>query len=129
MPVRFLGAIPAEQLVELYNLADVFVLPGKDQSGDIEGFGLTLLEAAACERPVIAGRAGGMVDAVADGDTGLLVDPGNELELAAGIDRLLSSPELAQRLGRAGRKRVLQEWTWSRCAERLQAGFAPPRQD
>jgi phosphatidylinositol alpha-1,6-mannosyltransferase len=128
VPVRFLGPVAADQLVELYNLADVFVLPGKDQSNDIEGFGLTLLEAAACERPVIAGRAGGMVDAVADGDTGLLVDPGNETELAAGISRLLASPELARRLGRAGRVRVLQELTWSRCAERLRAGFAQPRQ-
>jgi phosphatidylinositol alpha-1,6-mannosyltransferase len=129
VPVRFLGPVAPEQLVELYNLADVFVLPGKDQNGDIEGFGLTLLEAAACERPVIAGRAGGMVDAVADGHTGLLVDPGNEQALAAGISRLLASPELARQLGRAGRVRVLQELTWNRCAERLQAGFAQARQD
>ena len=129
VPVRFLGAIAAEQLVEHYNLADVFVLPGRDQRGDVEGFGITLLEAAACERPVIAGRAGGMVDAVADGETGLLVDPGDERALAAGMRRLLASPELAPPAGPGRAGRILRELTWSHCAGACKGCPRRPRPD
>ena len=122
-PVRFLGSIPSDRLAAHYSLADLFVLPGRQQRRDVEGFGITLLEAAACERPVIAGRAGGMVDAVADGETGLLVDAGSEEALAEAITRLLESPEQARRMGRAGRARVLRELTWGHCAQRIRQGF------
>jgi phosphatidyl-myo-inositol dimannoside synthase len=123
--VRFLGRIPDDELVAHYNLADVFVLPGRERPGDVEGFGITLLEAGACERPVVAGRTGGMVDAVADGETGLLVEPGDDHALARALIALLGAPDRARALGRAARVRIVRELTWARCAERVRQGFAP----
>jgi phosphatidyl-myo-inositol dimannoside synthase len=124
--VRFVGRIPAAELVAYYNVADVFVLPGRERPGDVEGFGITLLEAGACERPVVAGRSGGMVDAVADGETGLLVEPGDDDALARALIALLGAPDRARALGRAARARIERELTWARCAERVRQGFAPP---
>jgi phosphatidylinositol alpha-1,6-mannosyltransferase len=121
--VRFLGRVPADELCAHYNLADVFVLPGRERRGDVEGFGITLLEAGACERPVVAGRAGGMADAVADGETGLLVDAADEQALAQAITALLAEPERARRLGQAARARIVRELTWARCAERIREGL------
>ncbi|MGH9689644.1 MAG: glycosyltransferase, partial [Candidatus Acidiferrales bacterium] len=89
------------------------------ESGDVEGFGLVYLEANACGKPVIAGRSGGVSDAVVDGVTGFLVDPSSSEEIAAAIVRILSSPDLAARLGNQGRERVLREFTWPRAAARI----------
>jgi len=80
---------------------DVFVQPSL-----WEGFGLTLLEAMAAARPVIASRVGGVPEIVRDGRDGLLVPPGDTEALAGAILRVLGDPDLAARLGRAGRERV-----------------------
>jgi phosphatidyl-myo-inositol dimannoside synthase len=122
--VRFLGRIPDEELPAHYNLAELFVLPSRDHRRDIEGFGITLLEAGACERPVVAGQAGGMADAVVHGETGLLVDPTSERALADAMLRLLAEPPWARRLGEAARTRIVGQLSWAHCVQRLQAGFA-----
>ena len=67
-----------------------------------EGFGIALVEASACGKPVIAGRSGGIADAVQDGVTGLLVNPVDTEEVASAIVRLLREPDLAKRLGENG---------------------------
>ena len=73
--VQLLGHVSDGQLPSLYASADVFAMPNRTlPDGDTEGFGLVFLEAAAAGTPSIAGRAGGAVDAVLDGKTGLLVD-------------------------------------------------------
>jgi phosphatidylinositol alpha-1,6-mannosyltransferase len=117
--VRFLGKIPTEQLPALYNLADVFTMPNRrlPDSGDVEGFGIVFLEASACELPVIGGRTGGVGDAVADGESGLLVDGDSPDEIAHAIVRLLRDRGLARRLGKAGRRRVCGGLTWDHSAE------------
>lgn len=71
-----------------------------------EGFGLAAAEGSACGLPVVAARASSLPEIVVDGETGLLVPPGDAPALAAAIARLLDDPELARRLGAAGRVRI-----------------------
>jgi glycosyltransferase involved in cell wall biosynthesis len=72
-----------------------------------EPFGIVLLEAMSCGRPVIASRIGGIVDFVTDGDGGLLVEPGNVASLRNAIQRLLDDPPLRHRMGLAARRRAM----------------------
>jgi len=97
--VRFLGLV--RDVRGLLNRAGLFVLPSLT-----EGIALTLLEAMACGLPVAATRVGGTPEAVADGVTGLLVPPADPAALADVLLRLRRTPDLARRLGTAGRQRV-----------------------
>ncbi len=117
----FLGTVPEERLVALYNAADVFALPGDPEPHDVEGFGIVFLEANACGLPVVGGRWGGVAEAVASGETGLLVEPGNPEDLARALEQLYQDADLRQRLARTGRARVLQAFTWPHQAQRLRA--------
>jgi glycosyltransferase involved in cell wall biosynthesis len=72
---------------------------------------LTLIEAMALERPLVATRTGGTAELVIDGETGLLVDPGDVSQLSAAILRLLDDPALGRRLGEAGRRWIEQRFT------------------
>ncbi len=114
--VRFWGRVPDDQLVALYQACDVFVMPSvverrPDGSWAGEGFGIVYLEASACGKPVVAGNAGGAVDAVEDGVTGYCIDPTSDEALVCAVSRLLSDPELARRMGMAGRQRVEREFS------------------
>ena len=122
--VRFLGMIPDEQLAPLLHMADVFVMPAREERPDVEGFGLVFLEANACGTPVIGSTSGGIPDAVLDGVTGLLVPPQAPGPLAVAAIRLLNDAELRQRLGQVGRERVLREGTWERMAEQLSTSMS-----
>ncbi|HUK63489.1 MAG TPA: glycosyltransferase family 4 protein, partial [Dongiaceae bacterium] len=77
--VRFVGEVDDHALDAWYRACDVFVLAGRDStiSGGAEGYGLVLVEAGLRGKPVVGGRSGGIPDAVVDGETGLLVDPGD----------------------------------------------------
>jgi phosphatidyl-myo-inositol dimannoside synthase len=95
--VRFLGRLPFSEIVELYSLADLFVLLSREELPDVEGFGLVFLEAAACGLPSVGGRSGGIPEAIEDGKSGWLVDPSDTSEIAATITHLLQSPEQLER--------------------------------
>ena len=115
---HFLGFVPDDDLPTLYNLCDVFVMPnritqGTALEGDIEGFGITFIEAGSCEKPVIAGRSGGAVEAVLDGETGLLVDPESVSEITETIVKCLEDPALSQKLGSQARQRIQRELDWN----------------
>jgi len=118
--VRFLGEVAYDRDVpSLYPAADVFVLTSEsDTTHGVEGFGIVFLEAGCCETPVVGSRAGGIPDAIEDGVTGYLVDAGSPDQMADALIRILSDPDLARRMGRAGRERVLRDFTWRRIAER-----------
>jgi phosphatidylinositol alpha-1,6-mannosyltransferase len=101
--VTFTGPISNDELVAHYRLCDVFVMPNRELADhDTEGFGLVFLEANACGKAVIGGRAGGAVEAVREGENGLLVDGGNPADIATAILRLLDDSELRQRLEQRG---------------------------
>ncbi len=111
--VRFLGALSDAERDTWLRRADLLAmpsrLPGAGRAG--EGFGIVYLEAAAYGKPVVAGNVGGAVDAVLDGQTGLLVDPADPRAVGEAIATLLLDPDLAQRLGRAGAGRA-QDSAW-----------------
>ena len=95
-----------DDVTALLAAADVFVLPSF-----AEGLPLTVLEAMAAARPVVASRAGGMPEAVVHGETGMLVPPGDVEALAGALDDLLADPERARRLGEAGKRRVEERFS------------------
>jgi phosphatidylinositol alpha-1,6-mannosyltransferase len=120
--VVFAYHVPTVDLPRIYAMSDIFAMPSRAQldACDVEGFGIVYLEANACGKAVVAGRSGGVADAVVDGVTGLLVDPLASEAVAEGLGRLLSDPELAVRLGRQGRERVVAQFTWDRVASQVQ---------
>ena len=109
--VEFLESVGQEKLLELYADCDVLALPSKT-----EGWGLSLMEAMACQKPVVASRVGGVPELVRDGVDGILVEPGDVRGLALAIVRLLRDPGLARTMGTAGRQRVL-DYSWDTTAE------------
>jgi phosphatidylinositol alpha-1,6-mannosyltransferase len=119
--VRFLGRVPEDELVELYNRCDVFLMPSREcqDSGHVEGFGIVFLEANACGKPVIGGTSGGMPEAIEEGKTGLLVDPEYIHGLAKAILRLLNDAPLARQMGQYGRRRVLEKFNWNRTMQEM----------
>lgn len=103
-----------------YQTCDVFVLPTREgRKGDIEGLGLVYLEAAAFGKPVVASLTGGVSDAVVANETALIVDPLDPKDIADAIVKILTNKELAQKLGQAGRERVLQEFTYDKVVEKV----------
>jgi glycosyltransferase involved in cell wall biosynthesis len=117
--ISFPGEVASDQLVRFYQAADVFALPCRTMpNGDTEGFGLVFLEANACGCPVVAGAAGGTVEAVINNETGLLVDGTSPNEIASAIVKILRDPELAERLGSDGWRRA-QASGWPKIAERF----------
>jgi D-inositol-3-phosphate glycosyltransferase len=113
--VRFLGAAGPQRLADLYALADICVVPSHTET-----FGLVALEAQASGTPVVAAAVGGLVDIVADGVTGYLVDGRDAETFAARIIALLGDARLRQRMGDAARERAA-EFTWDRSVNRLVA--------
>ena len=121
--VLFLGRVPSDELPLLYSLADSFVMVSRQRldACDVEGFGIVFIEAAACGKPAIGGRSGGVQDAIVDGVTGLLVDPLDSAAVANAITSLLLNPGLRERLGTAARERALRHFTWSRFTDNVAA--------
>jgi glycosyltransferase involved in cell wall biosynthesis len=121
--VEITGFVRAvDKIVDEYCRSTIFVMPSAFEGGSQprgEGFGFVYLEAAACGKPVIAAKGGGAAEAVADGETGLLVDAAKQDELRSAIQRLLRSPEEAQRMGAAGRLRVTKLFSKERFEERF----------
>ncbi len=122
--VIFAGRVSDEELPLLYNVCDVFIMCSREdrtRRGILaEGFGLALLEASACGKPVIAGRSGGVPDAVQDGITGLLVNPLDSEAVAAASIKVLQEPGLANTMGENGRKWVETEMNWTRSADEFE---------
>ena len=127
--VRFLGTVTDDELAALYRRAAVVVLPSLEKTcyGRVvrvsELLGLVLLEAMASGTPVVASRLGGLPEAVEDGETGFLVEPGNEEELRERLRQVLEDGRLAARLGRRAREVALERFTWEACAARCLAGY------
>jgi phosphatidylinositol alpha-1,6-mannosyltransferase len=101
--VVFAGTVPENELIDHYALADIFVMANREMpDGDTEGFGLVFLEANACGIPVIAGKAGGSVDAVTDLRNGLVVDGRDPADITAAVIRLCQNDTLRAQLRETG---------------------------
>lgn len=110
--VQFVGQTSDEHVNEWYAAANVFCLPVQDDPTDIEGFGIVFLEAALAGLPVVAGRVGGVPEAVVDHQTGLLVDSSQSKDVARALMILLGDKAKQEAFGEAGRKRVLSDFRW-----------------
>jgi phosphatidylinositol alpha-1,6-mannosyltransferase len=104
--IRFVGFVSEAELNQLYRRCAIYISPSMMEEGDVEGFGIALVEAGAHGRPVIAGRTGGVEDAVVDGETGILVDPSKLDEIETALVRLLDDDDLRQRLGSQAKRRA-----------------------
>ncbi|MCK4968427.1 MAG: glycosyltransferase family 4 protein [Candidatus Aenigmarchaeota archaeon] len=115
--VTFAGSVSSEKLVDYYNSANLLVLPSIDRS---EAFGLVLLEAMACAKPVIASNLPGVRTVVEEGKNGLLVRPGQVDDLAKKILIVLSDESLQKQYGNYGYQLVQQKYQWSVIAQQLE---------
>ena len=115
---EFLGNLDDRTLGEVYKKATVYAQASRTLAQSVEGFGITFLEAGNHGCPVAAWRAGGVAEAVLDGETGLLVDEGDLAGLAAAVGRLLEDELLRVRLGEQGRKHITT-FSWETSAHVL----------
>ncbi len=110
--VRFTGKLPHHTVHKFYYLSDLFVLLTHPYQGFEEGLGLVYLESAATGTPVVAGRSGGVDEAVLDGVTGLVVDVDSDRTIGDTIVNLLQDTDRMRTMGEAGRQRIIQDFTW-----------------
>jgi phosphatidylinositol alpha-1,6-mannosyltransferase len=106
------------ELVEWYRRADLFVLPVLDVPGDVEGFGIVFLEAALGHTASVSTRVGGIPEAVEDGTSGILVEPGDHEAMARTLTQLLSDGERREQLAQRGEERARNEFAWPAVAAR-----------
>ena len=116
--VRFTGPVPESELIDLMQRATVVAIPSL-----YEGFSLPAIEAMACGAPLVTTDAGALPEVVGT-EAGLRVRAGDVGELTASLKLVLDSPSLGEQLGRAGRRRVLDTYTWRATAERTADWYA-----
>jgi glycosyltransferase involved in cell wall biosynthesis len=117
--VRFLPETSDAQLLEMYRTCARVAIPSL-----LDGGYTTALEAMACETPVVGTQVGSLPELVTDGETGFIVAPSDPSGLHARLRTLFDDRALANRMGRAGRERVLSTFTWDRVVERCLREYA-----
>jgi glycosyltransferase involved in cell wall biosynthesis len=117
--VTFLGLIPRQELVDRYYSSDIFAFVPIWN----EGFGLPPVEAMAAGLPVVASRSGAITETVIVGQTGLLVEKNDAEGLAKALLLLLNDGALRETMGRAGRRRAFEHFTWWKVAEQMHARY------
>jgi glycosyltransferase involved in cell wall biosynthesis len=117
--VRWLGPVIDGELPVLYDLAALYVQLSRDVAGEVEGLGITFLEAGVRGLPCLACRHGGIPEAIVDGETGLLVPADDSAAARDALVRLMTDAALRSRLGAAAKERVEREFRWDRVAERV----------
>lgn len=117
--VRFIGKVPYMELPKYYQISDLLVLLTHPDESAEEAWGTAFVEAAACGLPVVAGRSGGVEEAVKNLATGLIVDVYQDISIIAAVADLLREKEYARQMGQAGRERALLEFNWSEQLKKL----------
>lgn len=110
--VQFRGTPTDADLVECYQQCDLFALPNRREGNDVEGFGIVLLEAQACGKPVIAGTSGGTAETMRIPETGVVVDCTTPDRLAEVVVEWLRDPVRRDVMGRAAREWVVEKFDW-----------------
>lgn len=103
----FTGKIPHNKIVEYHNMMDIEVY-----LSDYESFGVSIIEASACEKPVVVSNVGGLPEVVDDGKTGFIVPPANPQKAAEAIEKLIVNINLREKFGKAGREKVSSLFRW-----------------
>jgi glycosyltransferase involved in cell wall biosynthesis len=116
--VCFVGPLLHSQLIDRMRHAEVLVQPSV-----VETFGMPIVEAMATGLPVVGSLTGGIPEVIVDGQTGILVQRENPSALADALLRLLDNPALAREMGRAGRRRAVEKFSWDRITEELKSCY------
>ncbi|GJQ57860.1 MAG: glycosyltransferase family 4 protein [Candidatus Scalindua sp. AMX11] len=111
--VQFLGEIDDETLLKCYQQCDLFLLANREVDGDIEGFGMVLVEAQSCGKPVIAGDSGGTIETMIPGKSGLIIDCRESTRLATALNQLLDESDTRKSMGRNAVKWVNENFDWN----------------
>lgn len=115
--VIFAGNVNNNDLIKFYNMSDVLVLPSVDKT---EAFGMVLLEAMACKKPVIASDLPGVRTLIKNGINGFLVQPKDINELSKKIKKILNDENLALEMGENGRKKTEEKYSWKKIVSKLE---------
>jgi glycosyltransferase involved in cell wall biosynthesis len=121
--VKMLGRVEDEKMATLYNGADVFVQPNIVVPGDIEGFGLVLLEASLCELPVVAAGIEGIKDAITSGQNGVLVESKNVAGFVHEISEMIGDSKFRCAFGAKSREYTLDHFQWTAIADEYLEGY------
>jgi phosphatidyl-myo-inositol dimannoside synthase len=127
--VQFRGMPDDTELIECYQQCDLFALPNRRVDGDIEGFGIVLIEAQACGKPVIAGRSGGAPETLEPGRTGELIECGTPDELARVVPALLMDHARLATLGARARQSAVERFDWTVLTRQAEDLFRDPARD
>jgi phosphatidylinositol alpha-1,6-mannosyltransferase len=120
--VHLTGRLDAETLTAALNIAELFLLTSRRTAvGDVEGYGIAVVEAALCGRPAVVSRGSGLEEAIVEGETGPAVPADDPDATAAAAAALLTDPARLRRMGERARERALAEQTWDRCVDRYAA--------
>ena len=106
----FTGFITPDEIPKYHNMLDVYVSLSTEDS---ESFGVAVLEASACEKPVVVSRVGGLPEVVEENVTGFVVQNKNIQEAAEALIKLISDKNLREKIGKAGRERVMKFYNWN----------------
>ena len=110
--VQFLTDVSDAQMIQCYQQSDMFILPNRTIGNDIEGFGMVLVEAQACGKPVIAGDSGGTKETMLVNQSGLVIDCTDAQLISTMVAKLLADPKSSLQMGKIGRKHVESELDW-----------------
>lgn len=114
--ITFTGFIKSDKIPEYHNMIDIYVAASTEDS---ESFGVAVLEASACGKPVIVSDAGGLPEVVENEITGLIVKKENPDVLADALEKLVINPELRRQMGERGRYKVLKEYNWEDSVDKM----------
>lgn len=116
--VKMLGYVPDSDRNILMNTCDIFIQPNIKVEGDMEGFGISVIEAASCKLPVIASKLEGLQDAIKEGQNGFLIEPHNADAYASKIKELLLDDEFRKNFGEKTRQFVVDNYRWESIAKK-----------
>jgi len=114
--IHFTGYIPHREIHKYHNMIDIFVAVS---TMDEETFGVAVLEASACEKPVVVSSVGGLIEIIIDNQTGIIVPPKNSEKTCEAIEKLIFNPDLRTTLGKSGRERVKKFYEWDYCVDNM----------
>ncbi len=112
--IVFTGYVSHHEVEKYHNILDIYVAVSLQES-----FGVAVLEASACGKPVIVSNVGGLPEVVDNGQTGIIVESKNSIQLADALITLINNPDLRKRMGDAGRLKVIQDFSWDSSVKKM----------
>ena len=122
--VQFLGQVDDATVLNCYQQCDLFVLANREVNNDFEGFGMVLIEAQACGKPVITGKSGGTVETMIPGETGIIINADKIDHITQAIVQLLSDKTRSTEMGSRGAEWVRENFDWTALTVKIESLFA-----